>query len=125
MVKSDIGCEAKTNTVKAAVIDGFMTVVMKSTEGGARMLVRYTVTRAEENGKHISDVPEDEWKQFVHPSSSWVPFYEPWLILSRSVQHNIQGPEGQKMQEEVWKEVVTILAQQAPEVKEISHITTA
>jgi len=41
------------------------------------------------------------------------------------VQHNILGPEGQKMQEEVWKEVVTILAQQAPEVKEISHITTA
>ena len=29
------------------------------------------------------------------------------------------------MQEVVWKEVVTILAQQAPEVKDIAHITTA
>lgn len=41
------------------------------------------------------------------------------------MQHNILGPEGQKMQEKVWKEVVTILAQQVPEVKEIAHITTA
>lgn len=83
MVKSDLGREAKTNAVKAAVIDGFMTVVMKSTEGGARMLVRSAVIKPEENGKHISDVPEDEWKQYVHPSSSWVLFYEPWLILEQ------------------------------------------
>jgi hypothetical protein len=41
------------------------------------------------------------------------------------VQHNILGPEGQKMQEKVWKEVVTILAQQVSQVKEIAHITTA
>ena len=71
MVKSDLGREAKTNAVKAAVIDGFMTVVMKSAKGGARMLVRSAVTRPEENGKHISDVPEDEWKQYAYPSLPW------------------------------------------------------
>ena len=83
MVKSDLGREAKTNAVKAAVLDGFMTVMMKSTTGGARMLVRSAVTRPEENGKHISDVPEEEWKQYVHPCLSWVLFYEPWLTLAQ------------------------------------------
>lgn len=74
MVKSDLGREAKTNAVKAAAIDGFMTAAMESTKDGARMLVRSAVTTPKENGKHISDVPEEEWKLYVHPPSSWVPF---------------------------------------------------
>jgi hypothetical protein len=34
---------------------------------------------------------------------------------------NIFGPEGQKMQAEVWKEIIAILAEKVPEVKEIVH----
>ena len=83
MVKSDLGREAKTNAIKAAIIDGFMTVVMKSTEGGARMLVRSAATRPEEHGTHISDVPEEKWTQYVHLCSSWVLLHEPLLIREK------------------------------------------
>lgn len=46
------------------------------------------------------------------------------LIIARAVQHNILGSEGQKMQAEVWKEVLTILEEKFPEVKEVAHPTT-
>ncbi len=37
----------------------------------------------------------------------------------RSVQKNVLGPEGKKMQERVWREVLAILEEKVPEVKEI------
>jgi len=41
------------------------------------------------------------------------------------VQKNVLGPEGQKMQAEVWKEVLAILEEKVPEVKELAHPTAA
>jgi len=43
--------------------------------------------------------------------------------LQRAVQHNILGSEGQEMQAEVWKEVLTILEEKFPEVREVAHPT--
>jgi hypothetical protein len=45
------------------------------------------------------------------------------LIIARAVQHNILGSEGQEMQAEVWKEVLTILEEKFPEVREVAHPT--
>jgi hypothetical protein len=37
------------------------------------------------------------------------------------VKLNVIGPEGQKMQAQVWKEVLDILEKTAPGVKSIAH----
>jgi hypothetical protein len=34
----------------------------------------------------------------------------------------VLGPEGKKMQAEIWKEVVPVLEKQVPEVKEIARL---
>ena len=39
--------------------------------------------------------------------------------MKSAVQKNILGPEGQKMQKRVWEEVLSILEQKVPEVKQI------
>lgn len=42
-------------------------------------------------------------------------------FIKRAVEHNILGPEGQKMQAEVWKEVLAILEENVPEARGIAH----
>lgn len=41
---------------------------------------------------------------------------------NRAIQHNILGPEGKKMQAEVWKEVIAVLEKRVPEVRQIVGI---
>jgi len=41
------------------------------------------------------------------------------LTIRSTVQKNILGPEGQKMQKQVWEEVLSILEQKVPEVRQI------
>jgi len=43
------------------------------------------------------------------------------LTKHSAVQHNVLGPEGQKMQAQVWKEVLDILEKAVPGVKSIAH----
>ncbi|KAF8863526.1 short-chain dehydrogenase/reductase family protein-like protein [Acephala macrosclerotiorum] len=100
MVKSDLGREYKTNFLISAGVDAFMNLAMKSTEGGARTLVLAALTTKEENGKHFTNYQSDE--EYL-----------------KVVQKNVIGPEGQKMQAEVWKEVIAVLGERVPEVKEI------
>jgi hypothetical protein len=45
--------------------------------------------------------------------------------LFRDAQNSVLGPEGQKMQAEVWGEVIGILEEKVPEVNEIVHHTVA
>ncbi|KAK0107279.1 hypothetical protein ONS95_003979 [Cadophora gregata] len=100
MVKSSLGREHITSAIMGVAVDIFMAGAMKSTEGGARRLVVPALTTKEENGKYISD------------SQS----HEEYLV---AVQKNILGPEGQKMQKQVWEEALEILEQKVPEVREI------
>jgi hypothetical protein len=62
-VKSDLGREARTNALMGFALDAMMKIMLKTTEDGARMLVRSALTKKEENGKHISDVPGEEFRQ--------------------------------------------------------------
>jgi len=102
MVKSDLGRAYKTSALLSFAVDMFMTLAAKTTEGGARSLVLSALTTPEENGKYFTNYQSDE-------------------DYKKAVQHNILGPEGQKMQAEVWKEVLHILEENVPEVKEIAH----
>jgi hypothetical protein len=38
-----------------------------------------------------------------------------------AAEKSVWGPEGQKMQAEVWKEVLAVLESKFPEVREIAH----
>jgi len=100
MVKSELGREYRTSFLMSAGIDVFMNVVSKNTEGGARTLVLAALTRKDENGKYITHYQSNE--EYL-----------------KAVEKNILGLEGQKMQAEVWKEVLDILGERAPEAKEI------
>ncbi|RDL39022.1 NAD(P)-binding protein [Venustampulla echinocandica] len=102
MVKSELARHLKTNIIKSTAIDLIMTVLMKTTEGGARSVLYATLTTPEEHGKYITHYQSDE-------------------DYKLAVQHNVRSPEGQKMQERVWKEVVTILEENVSEVKRIGH----
>ncbi|KUJ18121.1 NAD(P)-binding protein [Mollisia scopiformis] len=100
MVKSDLGREYKTNILTSFLVDSFMTLVSKTTEGGARTLVLAALTTKEENGMHYTNyMGREEYEKIV--------------------QKNVLGPEGQKMQAEVWKEVIAVLGERVPEVKGI------
>ncbi|PVH84573.1 NAD(P)-binding protein [Cadophora sp. DSE1049] len=100
MVKTSLGRDYRTSALMGVAIDVFMTIATKSTEGGARRLVIPALTTKEENGKYISDAQS----------------HEEYLA---AVQKNVLGPEGQKMQKQVWEEVLSILEQKVPEVREI------
>ncbi len=39
--------------------------------------------------------------------------------MNSAAQKNVLGPEGQRMQERVWKEAVAILEEKIPEVRQI------
>jgi hypothetical protein len=54
MVKTDLAREYKTNMLMSMAVNGFMTAIMKTTEGGARTLVLAATTSPEENGKYIT-----------------------------------------------------------------------
>jgi hypothetical protein len=38
---------------------------------------------------------------------------------TREIQHNILGPEGQKMQADVWREIIAVLGERVLEVRGI------
>jgi len=102
MVKSDLARQYKTNILLSLGVDMIMNLAMKRTEGGARSLVLTVMTKPEENGKYITHYQSDkEYKV--------------------AAEKMVLGPEGQKMQAEVWKEVLAVLEAKFPEVKEIAH----
>ncbi|KAH6722202.1 hypothetical protein BKA61DRAFT_729578 [Leptodontidium sp. MPI-SDFR-AT-0119] len=100
MVKTSLARDYRTNAFMSVAVDTFMAVMAKSTEVGAARLVVPALTTKEENGKYISD------------SQS----HEEYLAV---VQKNILGPEGQEMQKRVFEEVLCILEQKVPEVRQI------
>jgi hypothetical protein len=60
MVKTDLARDYKKNFLMSAGVDAFMTLVMKTTEGGARSTVLAAMTTPEENGKYITHYQSDE-----------------------------------------------------------------
>jgi len=105
MVKSDLGRQFRKGFVMSLMVDIFMSTVAKPTEGGARSLVLAALTLPAENGKYITHYQSDEDYQ-------------------RIIVNNVTGPEGRKMQAQVWKEVLAVLEEKVPEVKEIVHPTS-
>ncbi|KAL2073339.1 hypothetical protein VTL71DRAFT_10663 [Oculimacula yallundae] len=106
MVKSSLGRDNKTNALMGVAVDTFMTIAAKSTEVGAVRLVVPALTTKEENGKYISNSQT----------------HEDYLD---TVQKNVLGPEGQEKQKQVWEEVLSILEQKVPEVRQIVNDATA
>jgi len=60
MVKSELARDYRKNFLISAGIDAFMTLIMKTTEGGARSTVLAGMTTPEENGKYITHYQPDE-----------------------------------------------------------------
>ncbi|TVY43589.1 Short-chain dehydrogenase/reductase [Lachnellula subtilissima] len=102
MVKSDLAREYQTNFLLTMAVNSYMTLLSKTTEGGARSLVLTALTPPEDNGKYITHYQSDK-------------------DYKNAVQHNVLGPEGQKMQAQVWKEVLDILEKAVAGVKSIAH----
>lgn len=61
MVKSDLGRNYRKNALSAAAIDVYMFICHKTTEVGARRLVLAAMTTKDENGKYLSDLPDEEY----------------------------------------------------------------
>ncbi|RFU26032.1 hypothetical protein B7463_g10300, partial [Scytalidium lignicola] len=100
MVKSDLGRAHRTSFLMSLVVDIFNNVMTKSTKGGARSIVLAALTTPAETGKYIRHYgTEEEYKQLA--------------------EKNITGPQGQKIQAEVWREVLDILRNKYPKVKDI------
>jgi NAD(P)-dependent dehydrogenase (short-subunit alcohol dehydrogenase family) len=106
LCKSDLGREYSNKGFLYSVgVNTFMTAVAKTTEGGARTYVLAALTTTAENGKYVRHyMTEEEYKAFA--------------------VKNITGPEGQKIQAEVWKEVLAVLEEKVPEVKDIARCTS-
>lgn len=62
MVKSELGRDYRSNALMGLLVDGFMNFAMKSTEGGAIIPVLAALTTREENGKHFSDQPYEDYR---------------------------------------------------------------
>ncbi|TEY62503.1 hypothetical protein BOTCAL_0161g00200 [Botryotinia calthae] len=90
MVKSDLGREYNTGVVIGIMINLWMSLACKTTEGGARTYVLAALTPSSEHGAHYTN-------------------YETEENYKNSVGHNIFGDEGQNMQAQVWKEVLKIV----------------
>ena len=60
MVKSDLARGFQTNFLMTFIVNLFMTVVSKSTEGGARTLVMAATTNPAENGMYFTNYQTDE-----------------------------------------------------------------
>ncbi|CCD44252.1 hypothetical protein ACHAO1_004544 [Botrytis cinerea] len=90
MVKSDLGREYNTGAVIGIMINLWMSLACKTTEGGARTYVLAALTPPSEHGAHYTN-------------------YETEENYKNSVGHNIFGDEGQNMQAQVWKEVLKIV----------------
>lgn len=68
MVKSGLSRDHRTSVLMGVLVDVFSHVAMKSTEGGARTLVRAALTTKEQNGENFADYQShDEYKQYVAP----------------------------------------------------------
>ncbi|KAH8687838.1 hypothetical protein BGZ60DRAFT_17409 [Tricladium varicosporioides] len=104
MVKSNLGRDYRTNVFAAAGIDVLMTLALKTTEGGSRTYTHAALTTPVENGQH-----------FTH--------YQSQEDYNKAIEHNILSQEGQQMQVEVWREVLSILDEKVPGVKEITRIS--
>lgn len=60
MVKSDLGRSYKTSYAMGVAVDTFMTLVSKSTEGGARTLVLSAMAEKEDNGKYYTNYQSEK-----------------------------------------------------------------
>lgn len=60
VVKSDLGRQYKAGMVMSFGVDVIMTLIAKSTEGGARSLALAAMTTPEENGKYITHYQSDD-----------------------------------------------------------------
>ncbi|TGO30863.1 hypothetical protein BPAE_0003g01490 [Botrytis paeoniae] len=99
MVKSDLGREYNTGVAMGIMINLWMGLACKTTEGGARTCVLAALTPSSEHGSHYTN-------------------YETEKKYKNSVEHNIFGEEGQNMQVQVWKEVLEIVDKKYPAVIE-------
>ncbi|KAG0646351.1 Short chain dehydrogenase atnD [Hyphodiscus hymeniophilus] len=100
MVKSDLGRQYKTGAVASFGVDMIMNIIAKSTEGGARTLVLAAL--AKENGEYITHYQSD-------------------ADYKIAAEESVFGAKGQKMQAEVWKEVLAVLEMEVPEVRTITR----
>lgn len=60
MVKSDLARDFKTNMLMSVAVNAFMTLAMKTLEGGARTPVLAAMTSPAENGKYITHYQSEE-----------------------------------------------------------------
>jgi hypothetical protein len=104
-------------------IDLIMNLFFKSTEGGARTLVLAALAKPDENGHHYTNYQsyKDHKKLVLYHVSSLRASVAKNSIF-RAAYKSVFGPEGQKIQAEVWKEVVGILEKEVPQVKEILRL---
>ena len=122
MVTTDLGRAYQTNFILTHSINLLMAVVAKSSEGGARTPVLAALTTADENGKYITHYQSDEnYKRY----ETLLPFsllpHITDMKNRRDAEKTVFGPTGQKMQAQVWGEVMGALAEKVPEVKSIAN----
>ena len=60
MVNTDLGRSYKTSYAMGLAVDAFMTVVTKSTEGGARTLVLSATAEPEANGRYYTNYQSEK-----------------------------------------------------------------
>ena len=60
LVYTDLGRDYKTSMIMTAAVNTFMSVLSKSSEGGARTPVLAALTTSDENGKYITHYQADE-----------------------------------------------------------------
>ncbi len=63
MVKSDLARGYGSNPLMRLAVWAFTTLLSKTTEGGARTLVRMGLTKPEDHGRYFNLTPQDETYQ--------------------------------------------------------------
>ncbi|KAF7953145.1 hypothetical protein EAE96_006362 [Botrytis aclada] len=103
MVKSGLSREYKTSVAMRIMINLWMGLAAKTTEAGARTYVLAALTPSSEHGAHYTN-------------------YETEEKYKKSVEHNISGDKGQKMQAQVWKEILEMVDKSYPAAVERVNI---
>ncbi|KIN05564.1 hypothetical protein OIDMADRAFT_112401 [Oidiodendron maius Zn] len=103
LVATDLGRAYMTGPIITFFANRVIAIVAKSSEGGARTPVLAALTTSVENGKYITHYQSDKDYKIA-------------------AEKSVFGERGQKMQAQVWKEVIGILAEKVPEVKDIANL---
>ena len=62
MVQSELARDYRSNALMGILIEGFKYIAMKRTEDGAIRPVLAAMTTEQENGKHLSDEPYENYR---------------------------------------------------------------